>query len=125
MKINQEDLNQILKPYWGKGWWPFLRIDSGWCDLVNELHTKILAIEPKYTLCQIKEKFGTLRFYYDLPHDIDKEKAKQIDSLVNKAEAESSSICETCGSTECAKMVAIKGWLSTKCNSCLSKYPQE
>lgn len=57
---------------------------------------------------QVKEKFGTLRFYY---HGGDKE----ISGMVRMAESMSAHICEQCGSPG---TTGGKTWINTLCNSC-------
>lgn len=38
----------------GEGWWP----------LLEQMHSRIIEIDPDYRIYQIKEKFGSLRFYF-------------------------------------------------------------
>jgi hypothetical protein len=57
------------------------------------------------TLDQVKEKFGTLRFYYSGGDDY-------ISGLVSMAESMSGVTCETCGNP--GKTVG-GGWLTTLC----------
>jgi len=55
---------------------------------------------------QVKEKFGSLRFYYDYGND-------KIDAMVSLAESLSAVTCECCGSP--GKMRG-KSWLYTACD---------
>jgi hypothetical protein len=57
---------------------------------------------------QVKEKYGTLRFYMSCETD-------EITDLISDAEALSSQTCESCG--EPAKMRG-KFWLEVKCDKC-------
>lgn len=57
---------------------------------------------------QVKEKYGTLRFYMSCETD-------EIIDLISDAEALSSQTCESCG--EPAKMRG-KFWLEVKCDKC-------
>lgn len=61
---------------------------------------------------QVKEKFGTLRFYYDGGDEY-------ISGMVSLAENMSGDICEFCGSTK--NVGYTKGWVSTICEDCLKK----
>lgn len=120
--MNIEQLEKILKPYWAKGWDGYCRFDSGWSDLVYELHNKITEIEPNYKLNQIKEKFGILRFYcefddYFLPENSDKRNA--IDTLVEEYQKYSGSKCEICGDP--GTMHYKKRWMKTLCPVCAEK----
>ena len=74
---------------------------------------------PQVVLNQVKEKFGTLRFYYTGGDDY-------ISGMVTLAESLSGTICEGCGSS--AKTYwpksengGIGGWVRTLCQSCESK----
>jgi hypothetical protein len=58
---------------------------------------------------QVKEKYGSLRFYTD--HSSDTQEA-----MITLAEALSNEICETCGST--ANIIQTEGWIKTLCTDC-------
>ena len=62
---------------------------------------------PQVTLDQVKEKFGTLRFYYSGGDDV-------IDGMVRMAESMSGVTCEECGSP--GKRVG-GGWVTTLCEA--------
>jgi hypothetical protein len=61
---------------------------------------------PQVTLDQIKEKFGTLRFYYTGGDDV-------IDGMVRMAESMSGVTCETCGNPGQQRG---GGWIRTLCD---------
>lgn len=96
--------------------------NEGWYDLLDSLLGKIreyLSIpkEPSETnsnlndfkILQIKEKFGTLRFYFDGGNSY-------IFNLVRLTEKESQFICEYCGSKE--NIGITTGWITTCCETC-------
>lgn len=56
---------------------------------------------------QVKEKFGTLRFYYRGGDDV-------IDGMVRMAEAMSGVTCEECGAPG---KTGGQGWISTRCKT--------
>lgn len=89
--------------------------EDGWYELLHQLCLDIQAANPPENFCvvQVKEKFGTLRFYVDNSN-------KEIDDLIHEAEMKSSSICEYCGSTEKIETRADKGkyWIRTLCSEC-------
>jgi hypothetical protein len=60
------------------------------------------------TLDQVKEKFGTLRFYYTGGDDI-------IDGMVRMAESMSGCTCEECGNIGKSRG---GGWIHTYCDPC-------
>lgn len=37
----------------------------GWWKLVVDLDARLAELDPDYTVCQVKEKFGALRYYTD------------------------------------------------------------
>jgi hypothetical protein len=63
---------------------------------------------PQVTLDQVKEKFGTLRFYYTGGDDI-------IDGMVRMAESMSGVTCEECGNPG---ERGGSGWVRTICIPC-------
>ena len=66
---------------------------------------------PQVTLDQVKEKFGTLRFYYTGGDDV-------IDGMVRMAESMSGVTCEECGNVGERKG---GGWVHTYCEPCETK----
>jgi len=70
---------------------------------------------PQVTLDQVKEKFGTLRFYYTGGDDA-------IDGMVTMAESMSGVICEECSAP--AKTHG-PGWIRTICEPCEEKRAAE
>lgn len=61
-----EDLRKILSRI-PENWGRWISCASGWYPLVIELDRKLAEIFPDYELHQVKEKFGTLRYYIGFP----------------------------------------------------------
>ena len=80
---------------------------DGWFDLIKELSEKL---EPLgIVAAQVKEKFGSLRFYtMGEPIEI----ADKVDALIDKAEDKSLETCEVCGEPG---ELNDGGWLSVRC----------
>jgi hypothetical protein len=74
------------------------------------------------TLDQVKEKFGTLRFYYTGGDEY-------ISGLVSMAESMSGVICEGCGNPAKTSDVdpekGITGWIRTECKPCADKRAED
>ena len=66
---------------------------------------KVSEATPQFVAEQIKEKFGTLRFYYSGGNEY-------TSGVANMAEAMSGSICEVCGKPG---STGGKGWIKTAC----------
>jgi hypothetical protein len=87
----------------GRGWWLIL----------ERMHERLLAIDPEYRLCQVKEKLGLLRIYPDderyaeRPHLLD-----QIQTVIEGAVRESAVTCERCG--EPGRLRNDEEWLSQR-----------
>jgi len=97
---------------------------SGWNGIIERLLTKIEAYltekyaagfrDPDYgfQIEQIKEKFGTLRFYVSGADD-------QIFEWIDEAERASTYTCEECGAVDARLHTRIGGfWLYTRCPQC-------
>lgn len=90
---------------------------DGWFGLLKDCFEEIKEISTKKNFpvkCfQIKEKFGTLRFYtngYDCC----------IGDIIEKAEQRSASTCEECG--EPGVIRDQNKWYSTQCDKCWYEY---
>lgn len=89
---------------------------SSWFTLLYELCTKIQDRVDNHGLAQVeatqvKEKFGTLRFYYI---------GGNIDDLVEEAELKSEKICAECGNEKNVK-ASPGGWINYLCEDCINK----
>lgn len=85
---------------------------DGWYDLIYGLAASITAhaeqagLQPGPQVAQVKEKFGTLRFYLYGADDT-------IEDLVEAAERASENICEQCGQPGQLRM--LNDWYLTRC----------
>jgi hypothetical protein len=70
---------------------------------------------PVFIAQQVKEKFGTLRFYYSGGDDY-------IDGVVRFAESISGKVCEVCGDTG---HLSGRGYISTKCVKHKGEYDKD
>lgn len=84
--------------------WPkykgMVDIPEGWKKIIEELTEKLNEFRnAEIVILQIKEKFGTLRFYYNItnPQDLVGLEVNLIMGLIAKAEERSSYTCERCG----------------------------
>lgn len=85
---------------------------DGWFDIINDLCKKIQArceevgVEVRAT--QVKEKYGTLRFYIYGGDD-------EIYTYIDEAEEKSSTTCEICGMPG---TMNEDGWIEVRCTEC-------
>jgi hypothetical protein len=101
---------------------------DGWFDLIDQLMGSIQnhidwqnrkeEVVQLVTVDQVKEKFGTLRFYYTGGDDY-------ISGMVSLAESMSGTICEGCGSKARINWPEPGGWVRTICESCDDKRSAE
>ena len=94
--------------------------DDGWFGLIYDLSRKLFDICPRVKAAQVKEKFGTLRFYVEC---VQANKADKVYSVIQEAEIESGKICENCGSKKKVKCKSTGGsyWIKTLCEECRRK----
>lgn len=107
--------------------------DNGWFELLHNLcsylqwHTDKNKF-PQVIAQQVKEKFGTLRFYYSLDysdHILDTDEKTSIrrcseqDGAIQFAESMSARICEICGAfNNTVASMSRGGWCKTLCTTC-------
>jgi len=80
------------------GWGRWISHDAGWYPIVVGVDERLSAIDPEYVVHQIKEKFGTLR-YYCVPSG-DAPSPAVFDAfraITGEAERASAITCERCG----------------------------
>jgi hypothetical protein len=109
MMVNRNKDMQETCMCWG------FECGDGWFQLLNQLMGNIQSyidwqnreeeVVRQVTLDQVKEKFGTLRFYYTGGDDF-------IRGLVAMAESMSGVICEECGKPGTS---TGGGWIKTVC----------
>lgn len=56
------DVLNRIPPGWGK----WLSLDSGWYSIIVQLNKELTELDPDYEVHQVKEKFGSLRYYFGL-----------------------------------------------------------
>lgn len=149
MLQNQDKEERNIYRRWG------CECSSGWFELIHELCQRITnryaeegisANEIDLEVFQIKEKFGTLRFYYSFkgvscglqaidflgstsfrfePQNCEDDEAKKklrhdISELVRGYEKWSAHICEYCGKKGTLRM--DMPWKKTLCDDCYNLY---
>jgi len=98
---------------------PFGQVGIGWNSILIHLLARIqnhLEHNPKlqkgFRIAQVKEKYGTLRFYTDGGD-------AYIEGAIDMAEGMSCSTCELCGNPGTTK--EKQGWVNTFCVPCRKK----
>lgn len=96
----------------GDGWYQLIYILSADIENVAKHHAIDQNSEQWPEVTQVKEKFGTLRFYIKCQAlDIQKE----VHRLISEAEFKSVTICEQCGAPG---KIRFGSWLKTTCDAC-------
>lgn len=84
----------------------FFEIGPGWYKLVKDLIEELIAAGWDKQVCQVKEKFGSLRFYINSASD-------ECFKIISKYEELSTKTCEECGEPG---QLRQGGWLATLCD---------
>jgi hypothetical protein len=89
---------------------------DGWFELLKECIQGLKEVCEKHgydtRVSQIKEKYGTLRFYLDSTSD-------EMDEVIYRAEEKSAVTCESCGNP--GSMNKTGYWMSVRCGECLEE----
>lgn len=116
--MTKEDMDQYLQSIGGlvngfytdrepimNAW--FMDVEPGWYPLIKELIEDLIALGWNKQVTQIKQKYGTLRFYITSGSDA-------IWDRIWKAEEDSAYICEVTGKP--GKLREDLGWIRTLCD---------
>lgn len=113
-----------------EGWFDY-GIPQGWGDVIHRGLTEIDGILERFgardciAIVQVKEKWGSLRFYFDMFEPdgahmrLDKECYRLVDEAVTRMEDETSTVCCCCGTTE--NINCYGGWVHYACEDCEDK----
>jgi hypothetical protein len=82
-------------------------VGNGWLGMIKQLIEDLIKAGWNKEICQIKEKFGGLRFYIN-------EGNEEVWKLISEAEKKSYQICETCGEPGEPENT---GWIKTACTA--------
>jgi hypothetical protein len=85
----------------------FFECNSGWYPLLKDLIVDLIVLGWDKQICQVKEKFGGLRFYIY-------EGSDEIHARISKAENQSYEICEVTGKP--GQLRTDIGWIETLCD---------
>ena len=94
----------------------FLEISNGWFGLVKELIEDCIALGWDKQICQIKEKFGGLRFYINSAPE-------EVFKRIREAEDKSFTTCEVTGNP--GQLRTDIGWYRTLCEEEYEKIKKE
>lgn len=86
----------------------FFQCGPGWNKLIKELIEDLIELGWNKEICQVKEKFGGLRFYIN-------EGSDEIYNRIGKAEEESYETCEITGTP--GELRRDIFWIRTLCDS--------
>ena len=91
----------------------FFDVNNGWFELIKELIEDLISLGWDKQTCQVKEKFGGLRFYINGGSD-------EIFNKITEAERKSYEICEETGKP--GKLRTDLGWHRTLCDEEYEKF---
>ncbi len=105
------DGDDPTQPYTAERDW----VRRGWFGLIKELVEDLIALGWDRELCQVKEKFGTLRFYINAAD-------APIRERISAAARHSAEVCELCGRGGRPRVPRHRWWRPTRCDPCWHAY---
>jgi hypothetical protein len=119
MESNKEKIDSYLESIGGleNGWRTdrppikdahYFECHEGWYPLIQKLIEDLIKLGWDKQVTQVKEKFGGLRFYIN-------EGSNEVHDRITKAEQESYTICEMCGTS--GEIRKDTGWYRTLCEA--------
>lgn len=113
-KLTPEQKTEKLFSCWGKEKVSFdslLTVGEGWHSIIEDLVAKLLFLGWDGVFYQVKEKFGTLRFYCHTNGDA--LHSRLMEDAISAAEGHSAQYCEACGDYARTRK---GGWILTLCS---------
>ena len=86
----------------------FFCVGNGWLGIIKSLIEDLIQLGWDKQICQVKEKFGGLRFYINSGSD-------EIYKKIFEAEIKSNEVCEKCGNH--GELRNDIGWYLTLCEN--------
>lgn len=125
--MTKEEMDKFLQSIGGlkNGFYPgrkpitdsdFFHVGEGWYPLIKQLIEDLIKLGWNKEVCQVKEKFGGLRFYIN-------DSSNEVHDRIMKAEDESYTICEVTGKD--GKLRTDIGWYTTLCDELYDKIKTE
>jgi len=108
LQLKVEELRKKISPSYGQ----YIQVDEGWYQIIVDCDDELTAIDPKYEILQIKEKFGGLRYYMTPCDDTTKEQRDRMYEVVSKYEEIATRTCEATGQPG-VLMKSVGGWVKT------------
>jgi hypothetical protein len=106
----------VIKPTQIPDWLD--HVGPGWAPILTQLHADVMALDPEYTVGQVKQKFGGLRAYLNFRHP-------GVPALVRVAEEQSMKTCEDCGNPGHVRSRPPRhSWMLALCDLCVEKEPE-
>ncbi|SLH42161.1 Uncharacterised protein [Mycobacteroides abscessus subsp. massiliense] len=95
----------------------------GWYPIIVELDRQLAAIDPGYTVHQVKQKMSELRVYFEVSDTTTDGDHERMRALVRAAEEKAARTCELCG--EGGRLwISRYGGIRTLCADCAAAEKQ-
>lgn len=125
--LSKEEMNAFLEEIGGleNGWYTdrppikdcgYFSVGPGWYQLIKDLIVDLIELGWDKKVCQVKEKFGGLRFYINSG-------SNEVHDRISQAENESYKICEVTGNP--GTLRTDIGWYTTLCEEEYQKVLQK
>ena len=84
--------------------------------LLKAIHAVLTRADEDYVLEQVKEKFGSLRYYYRFSKPLPDDYRKSVMDIVVTLSDMAPYYCQQCGAV--SQISEKNGWLTTRCGKC-------
>ncbi|MDD4868172.1 MAG: hypothetical protein PHQ28_13935 [Mycobacterium sp.] len=108
-------LEQILRRI-PDGWGRWISHDAGWYPIIASLDARLASLDPNYVVHQVKEKFGTLRYYCEPSTELRTKLRDGFKGAISDAQRASAITCERCGKP--GVLHTRNHWRKTLCPTC-------
>lgn len=125
--VNSPDLINRLRPHGRNRDFEVAWVGEGWRSLVDECHTRIVAVFEDYELVNIKQKYGDLIYQAYPRRVVDGERPwsaqerRVLGQITSDIQIRSGQVCEWCGAGG-----RLREWRHlelTLCDACDQRFP--
>jgi hypothetical protein len=98
-------------------------LPKGWGPIVEKMCLMLeqAKLDHLIKVCQVKNKFGGLRVYYDSVKEVEPQRYRDVDKVIDLVCRLSFFVCPECATTADVALHVDRGYVYTLCTPCRNR----